>query len=155
MDLPLNGRNWASLAQLAAGVTTASTQFSGAPGSAYFAVDGINPWQTDFRLDGIDDNVEIYGGPGPTNTNVNITPPPDAIEEFRLQNGDFNAEFGHSTAGIVNAVIRSGTNRVRGDIWSSCGTMCLTRTIISQTRMVSPGRSTARTSSVVRSAVLL
>ena len=69
VDLPLNGRNWASLSQLAAGVTTASTQFSGAPGSAYFAVDGINPWQMDFRLDGIDDNVELYGGPGPTNSN--------------------------------------------------------------------------------------
>ena len=117
IDLPLNGRDWASLAQLAAGVTTASTQFSGAPGSAYFAVDGINPWQMDFRLDGIDDNVELYGGPGPTNSNVNITPPPDAIEEFRLQNGDFNAEFGHSTAGIINAVIRSGTNRIKGDLW--------------------------------------
>ena len=117
VDLPLNGRDWASLAQLAAGVTTASTQFSGAPGSAYFAVDGINPWQMDFRLDGIDDNVELYGGPGPTNSNVNITPPPDAIEEFRLQNGDFNAEFGHSTAGIINAVIRSGTNRIKGDLW--------------------------------------
>ena len=117
VDLPLNGRNWASLSQLAAGVTTASTQFSGAPGSAYFAVDGINPWQMDFRLDGIDDNVELYGGPGPTNSNVNITPPPDAIEEFRLQNGDFNAEFGHSTAGIINAVIRSGTNRIKGDLW--------------------------------------
>ena len=117
VDLPLNGRDWASLAQLAAGVTTASTQFSGAPGSAYFAVDGVNPWQMDFRLDGIDDNVEIYGGPGPTNSNVNITPPPDAIEEFRLQNGDFNAEFGHSTAGIINAVIRSGTNRIKGDLW--------------------------------------
>ncbi len=117
VDLPLNGRDWASLAQLAAGVTTASTQFSGAPGSAYFAVDGVNPWQMDFRLDGIDDNVELYGGPGPTNSNVNITPPPDAIEEFRLQNGDFNAEFGHSTAGIINAVIRSGTNRIKGDLW--------------------------------------
>jgi hypothetical protein len=117
VDLPLNGRDWASLAQLAAGVTTASTQFSGAPGSAYFAVDGINPWQMDFRLDGIDDNVELYGGPGATNSNVNITPPPDAIEEFRLQNGDFNAEFGHSTAGIINAVIRSGTNRIKGDLW--------------------------------------
>ncbi|MDT7812233.1 MAG: hypothetical protein QOJ42_2149 [Acidobacteriaceae bacterium] len=117
VDLPLNGRNWASLSQLAAGVTTASTQFSGAPGSAYFAVDGVNPWQMDFRLDGIDDNVEIYGGPGPTNSNVNITPPPDAIEEFRLQNGDFNAEFGHSTAGIINAVVRSGTNRIKGDLW--------------------------------------
>ena len=117
VDLPLNGRNWASLAQLSAGVTTASTNFSGAPGSAYFAVDGMNPWETDFRLDGIDDNVELYGGAGPTNSNVNVTPPPDAIQEFRLQNGDFNAEFGHSTAGIINAVIRSGTNAFHGSLW--------------------------------------
>jgi hypothetical protein len=117
LDLPLNGRDWASLAQLSAGVTTASVVFSGAPGSAYFAVDGLNPWETDFRLDGIDDNVELYGGPGPTNSNVNVTPPPDAIQEFRLQNGDFNAEFGHSTAGIVNAVLRSGTNNFHGDLW--------------------------------------
>jgi hypothetical protein len=117
VDLPLNGRDWASLAQLAAGVTTASTQFSGAPGSAYFTVNGMNPWMQDFRLDGIDDNVELYGGPGPTNSNVNITPPPDAIQEFRMQTGDFNAEFGHSSAGVINAVIRSGTNGLHGDLW--------------------------------------
>lgn len=117
VDLPLVNRNWASLAQLSAGVTTASTQFSGAPGSAYFTVNGMNPWEVDFRLDGIDDNVELYGGPGPTNTNVNVTPPPDAIQEFRLQNGDFNAEFGHSVAGIINAVVRSGTNKISGDLW--------------------------------------
>lgn len=61
----LVNRNWASLAQLSAGVTTASTQFSGAPGSAYFTVHGMDPWEVDFRLDGIDDNVESYGGPGP------------------------------------------------------------------------------------------
>ncbi len=117
VDLPLNGRNWASLAQLSAGVTTASTQFSGAPGSAYFTVNGMNPWMQDFRLDGIDDNVELYGGPGPTNSNVNITPPPDAIQEFRMQTGDFNAEFGHSSAGVINAVVRSGTNGLHGDLW--------------------------------------
>jgi hypothetical protein len=117
VDLPLNGRDWASLAQLAAGTTTASTQFSGAPGSAYFTVDGMNPWMQDFRLDGIDDNVELYGGPGPTFSNVNITPPPDAIQEFRMQNGDFNAEFGHSSAGVINAVVRSGTNHLHGDLW--------------------------------------
>ncbi len=122
VDLPLVNRNWASLAQLAAGVTTANNQFSGSAknsstGSAYFTIDGMNPWEIDFRLNGIDDNVEFYGGPGPTNTNVNVTPPPDAIQEFRLQNGDFNAEFGHSPAGIINAVVRSGTNRVHGDLW--------------------------------------
>ena len=122
VDLPLVNRNWASLAQLSSGVTTANNQFSGgatnsSTGSAYFTIDGMNPWEIDFRLDGIDDNVELYGGPGPTNSNVNVTPPPDAIEEFRLQNGDYNAEFGHSVAGIINAVVRSGTNRLHGDLW--------------------------------------
>ncbi|MES2222269.1 MAG: carboxypeptidase-like regulatory domain-containing protein, partial [Acidobacteriota bacterium] len=117
IDLPLNGRNWATLAQIAAGVTTASTQFSGAPGSAYYVVNGLNPWMQDFRLDGIDDNVELYGGAGPTNSNVNVTPPPDAISEFRLQTGDFPAEFGHSSAGIINAVVKSGTNSIHGDLW--------------------------------------
>lgn len=122
VDLPLSNRNWASLAQLAAGVSTANNQFSGgannsASGSAYFVINGMNPWMQDFRLDGIDDNVELYGGPGPTNTNVNVTPPPDAIQEFRLQNGDFSAEFGHSSAGVVNAIVRSGTNSLHGDLW--------------------------------------
>ncbi len=117
IDLPLNGRDWAALAQVAAGVTTASTQFSGAPGSAYYVINGLNPWMQDFRLDGIDDNVELYGGAGPTNSNVNVTPPPDAISEFRLQTGDFPAEFGHSSAGIINAVVKSGTNSLHGDLW--------------------------------------
>lgn len=108
-DLPLNGRNWTSLSQLAAGVATVAV---GAPGSTNFVVDG-NPFlQNDFRLDGIDDNQEFYASTGGM-----VIPPPDAIEEFKLQNGDFSAEFGHSTGGIVNAVVRSGTNHLHGDLW--------------------------------------
>jgi hypothetical protein len=104
-DLPLNGRNWVSLAQLSAGVGTApvsqpSTN-AGQTGSAYFAVNGVNFWQNDIRLNGINDNIEVYGG-SKIGTNAAITPPPDAIQEFKLQSGDFNAEFGHSTGGIVN-----------------------------------------------------
>jgi hypothetical protein len=38
VNLPLNGRNWASLAQLSPRVLTASTAFSGAAGSAYFSI---------------------------------------------------------------------------------------------------------------------
>jgi Carboxypeptidase regulatory-like domain len=117
LNLPLNVRHFDTLAQTVAGATTASTQFSGAPGSDYFVIDGMNPWMQDFRLDGIDDNVELYGGAGPTNSNLSITPPPDAIQEFRLQNGDFPAEFGHSSGGIINAVIKSGTNEFHGDLW--------------------------------------
>ena len=119
-DLPLNGRDWVSLAQLSAGVSTAPvTQPStnaGQTGSAYFSVNGVNLWQNDIRLNGINDNIEVYGG-SKIGTNATITPPPDAIEEFKLQSGDFNAEFGHSTGGIVNAVTKSGTNKLNGDLW--------------------------------------
>jgi Carboxypeptidase regulatory-like domain/TonB dependent receptor len=119
-DLPLVNRNWVSLSQLSAGVATAPvgqpSADSGTTGSAYFSVNGVNFWQNDIRLDGIDDNIEIYGG-NVIETNATITPPPDAIEEFKVQSGDFNAEFGHSTGGVINAVIKSGTNSFHGDLW--------------------------------------
>jgi hypothetical protein len=119
-DLPLNGRNWTSLGQLAAGTSTAPvgnpSSTSGSTDSAYYSVDGANLWQNDFRLNGINDNIEIYGGSS-VGSNAAIIPPPDAIQEFKLQNGNFNAEFGHSTGGVINAAIKSGTNRVHGDLW--------------------------------------
>ncbi len=112
-DLPLAGRNWVSLAQLSAGVTTTA---GGTTGSALFVTNGINFWQNDIRLDGIDNNEEAYGGTQ-FGTNAAFTPPPDAIEEFKLQTGNFSAEFGHSTGSVLNAVIRSGTNQIHGDLW--------------------------------------
>ncbi len=112
-DLPLQQRNWVSLAQLSAGVTTTA---GGTTGSALFVTNGVNFWQNDIRLDGIDDNEEVYGGTQ-FGTNAAFTPPPDAIQEFKLQTGDFSAEFGHSTGSVLNAVIKSGTNAIHGDLW--------------------------------------
>ena len=119
-NLPLQTRDWASLAQLAAGVATAPvgnpSSDSGATSSAFFAVNGVNLWQNDFRLNGINDNIEFYGGSS-VNSNAAITPPPDAIQEFKLQSGNFNAEFGHSTGGVINAALKSGTNQIHGNLW--------------------------------------
>ena len=121
-DMPLNGRNWASLGMLAAGTTTATTAAAtgnnptGSASSTMFAVNGTSYWQNDFRLNGMDNNVEFYGG-SQAGSNASITPPPDAIQEFKLQSGDFSAEFGHSTGAVINAVVKSGGNRVRGDVW--------------------------------------
>ncbi len=124
-DLPLATRDWGSLAQLAAGVFTSPpgntggsgvTPDAGSTDSAYFSVNGVNNWQNDFRLNGINDNIEVYGG-NYTLTNAAIVPPPDAVQEFTLQSGDFNAEFGHSTGGVINAAIKSGTNGIHGDLW--------------------------------------
>ncbi|MGA2888660.1 MAG: TonB-dependent receptor [Terracidiphilus sp.] len=119
-DLPLATRDWGSLSQMSAGVEAAApggvTADAGSSESAYFSVNGSNVWQNDFRLNGINDNIEFYGG-NYTLTNAAIVPPPDAVQEFTLQSGDFNAEFGHSTGGVVNAAIKSGTNRLHGDLW--------------------------------------
>jgi hypothetical protein len=123
-DLPLATRDWTSLAQMSAGVSTTPTGSggggitpdAGSSESGYFRVNGVDEWQNDFRLNGINDNIEIYGG-NYTLTNAAIVPPPDALQEFTLQAGDFNAEFGHSTGGVVNASIKSGTNGVHGDLW--------------------------------------
>jgi hypothetical protein len=124
-DMPLVTRDWGSLAQMSAGVNTDATGTgaggngtadAGSSSSAYFRVNGVDEWQNDFRLNGINDNIEFYGG-NYTGTNAAIVPPPDAIQEFTLQSGDFNAEFGHSTGGVINASLKSGTNGVHGDLW--------------------------------------
>jgi hypothetical protein len=116
-DMPLQSRDWTTLGLLAAGATT-----SGGSSNSEFNVLGQNWTQNDFRLDGIDDNEEVYGGgniegAGGNNGYTAIVPPPDAIQEFKLQTGDFSAEFGHSTGAIVNAAIKSGTNQIHGDLW--------------------------------------
>jgi Carboxypeptidase regulatory-like domain len=116
-NLPLQSRDWTTLGLLASGTST-----TGGSNNSEFNVSGLDWTQNDFRLDGIDDNVEVYGAGSITGASGNngytaIVPPPDAIQEFKLQSGNFSAEFGHSTGGIVNAAIKSGTNSLHGDLW--------------------------------------
>ena len=115
-DMPLNGRLWTSLGMLTAGVNTAvpgysSDGSSGNPSSAYYSVNGQALGTNDFRLDGVGDMNEFYGA------GAQIQPPPDAIEEFKIQTGDYSAEFGHSTSAVINALVKSGTNKLHGDLW--------------------------------------
>jgi len=42
------------------------------------------------------------------------TPPQESVQEFRVINTDYSAEFGRATAGIVNIITRSGTNEWHG-----------------------------------------
>jgi outer membrane receptor protein involved in Fe transport len=116
-DLPLNGRDWTSLGQLGAGVTTVQ---GGNSSSSLYSVNGVAWDNNDFRLNGVDDNAApligyqqrgVYGG------NAAIIPPPDAIEEFKIQSGDFDAEIGRATGAVINAVIKSGGSKVHGDLW--------------------------------------
>jgi hypothetical protein len=115
-DLPLVSRDWTTLAHLAAGTTTTGGK---AAAGLQFSANGVNTTQNDYRLDGIDDNMEFYGGFGTISIQgvVSVVPPPDAIQEFNLQTGDLSAAFGHSTGSVVNAVVKSGTDKFHGDLW--------------------------------------
>ena len=55
--------------------------------------------------------------------------------------GDFNAEFGHSTGGVVNAAIQSGTNRLHGDLWEYRAQQRLQRQLLLQNVNGVPSRS--------------
>ena len=114
-NLPLNGRNFTFLAQLAAGVNTPQADTRGNAASGAFSANGNRPAQNNYLLDGIDNNsdtVDFLNG-----TNFVVLPPVDAIEEFKVQTSDFSAEFGRSGAAVLNATIKSGTNSFHGAAW--------------------------------------
>ncbi len=114
-DLPLNGRNFTFLAQLAAGVNTPEADTRGNAASGAFSANGLRPAQNNYLLDGIDNNsdtVDFLNG-----TNFVVLPPVDAISEFKVQTAEFSAELGRSAGAVLNATIKSGTNQFHGAAW--------------------------------------
>jgi hypothetical protein len=112
--LPLNGRNYAQLALLGAGIAAAE------PGSRVettygFSSNGARSLQNNFLLDGIDNNANL--GDVLNGAAYVVQPAVDAIAEFKVETNSYSAEFGRGNGAIMNAVIKSGTNQIHGDLW--------------------------------------
>ena len=116
VDLPLNGRNAASLALITAGTVLAPA--SGAdqgstktfPVAVTLSANGSRQNQTGYRLDGANNN-DIY-------TNVNQPFPfPDALQEFSVQTSNYSARYGGNAGGVVNIITKSGVNELHGDLF--------------------------------------
>ncbi len=74
------------------------------------SVGGNRPRNNNFVVDGVDNN-----DPSTTGT---LTPViAEAVEEFTLLTNQFNAEYGHSTAGQFITTTRSGSNELHGRAW--------------------------------------
>jgi hypothetical protein len=111
-DLPLNGRDYTMLVMLTPGVTIPQP---GARASNQFVANGARVAQNDYLLDGIDNNsnsVDYLDGKADV-----IKPPVDAISEFKMMTSDFPAEFGRAGGAIVNATLKSGSNKLHGSVW--------------------------------------
>jgi hypothetical protein len=115
-NLPLNGRNAATLTAEVAGVTVAPSAQADQGNTKTFPVaftisaNGTFVGQTNYLLDG-GNNVDEY-------TNVNAPfPMPDAVQEFSVQTSNYSAEYGQNAGGVVNIITKSGTEHFHGDLF--------------------------------------
>ncbi|HSS98005.1 MAG TPA: hypothetical protein VLK33_13285, partial [Terriglobales bacterium] len=120
-EIPLNGRNFLQLQLLSPGVTMGTsygTIFSAVKidaqttsvGGGNFSVNGNSDIYNDYLLDGVSFKDWIHG------TNA-MNPSVDAIQEFRTQTSNYSADFGSNAGGLVNMVIKSGTNQYHGSVY--------------------------------------
>lgn len=121
-QLPLNGRDWTTLATLQAGVDTVPVQQPN-QGTApkgnrgygnQMTISGTRPQQNNYRLDGISINDYSNGAPGSVaGLNLGV----DAVAEFSVLTSNYSAEYGRTSGGVINAITRSGTNQFHGGVF--------------------------------------
>src|SRR5262249_14204432 len=115
-DAPLISRNFLELTLLIPGVTTTDpasfTTGTRADNAGRTFVNGNREQANNYMLDGADanqvsDNLAAY------------QPSPDAIQEMRVITQNASAEFGNFQGGVINLVIKSGTNQYHGNVFES------------------------------------
>src|SRR6267143_621998 len=115
-DLPLNGRSFQELALLQPGVNAAVAAGSDAVGGRgkKITINGARPEQNSFLLDGTDINNVYNKTPGSV---AGVLLGVETVQEFQVLTNSYSAEFGRSSGGIINAITRSGTNKLHGNLF--------------------------------------
>ncbi|MBI4482457.1 MAG: TonB-dependent receptor [Acidobacteria bacterium] len=112
-DLPLNGRDIGQLAMLQIGVTNAAIRsnanLSGGLG-VKLAINGARFTYNMFLIDGAEAN-DTFQSPGSVRGGMAGV---EALREFEVKTSNYSAEFGRAAGGVINAVLRSGTNEFHG-----------------------------------------
>ncbi|MBL8228470.1 MAG: TonB-dependent receptor [Bryobacterales bacterium] len=111
-ELPLRGGSLAWLYSLAPGVVQPGLP-NGGPWNIDQASDasaaGAGRRSFDFNVDGVSNNS--YGG------RTAFVPPPEMVQEVKIDTTNYDASIGHSLGGSVNVSLKSGTNQLHG-IWT-------------------------------------
>jgi hypothetical protein len=114
-NLPLNGRMLIDLVLTVPGAHLSHGAQAGDMNPLYWrpgqrsavSIGGNRPNANYFLLDGTTDT-------DPTFNTLNLSPSPDAVQEFKVQTGSYSAEMGGAGGGQVNIVTRAGTNEFHG-----------------------------------------
>jgi hypothetical protein len=113
-NLPVNGREFIDFALLSPAVTIGDTT----SGNTDVIVEPVT--KLSFAGQNIHFNFIAVDGADNISTASGIqrgTPPQESVQEFRVVNSDYSAEFGRAVAGIVNIITRSGTNDWHGILY--------------------------------------
>jgi hypothetical protein len=112
-NMPINGRAPLVLAQLAYGVTPNSDPKFSRPfdnsGPSGFSMGGAPNQSNELLIDGSPDTTR--------NLRVAYNPPPDAVQEVKVETFQTDAAYGHTGGGTVNVVMRGGTNTFHGSAY--------------------------------------
>lgn len=103
VDIPLNGRDWITLQRTLPGVVESAGDFTN-----NFSTSGSRAQDNEFLLNGVDNNDLELNIP-------NAIPSPDSIDEVNMITNTINPEYGRNGGAIMNAVTKSGSNRIHGD----------------------------------------
>jgi Carboxypeptidase regulatory-like domain len=117
-NLPLNGRMLIDLALTVPGAHVSHGAQTGNMNPLYWrpgqrsavSIAGSRPNGNYFLLDGTTNT-------DPTFNTQNLSPSPDAVEEFKVQTGSYSAEMGGAGGGQINIVTRSGNNQFHGTVY--------------------------------------
>ncbi len=111
-DLPLLDRDFFNLTRLAPGVVETNVPNSSSP--VNFNSNGSRNSTADVLIDGASaTNFEQNSG----QTSAPYTPSVDSVEEFKVEQSNFTAEFGFAGTSIINVVTRSGSNQFHGSVF--------------------------------------
>ena len=116
-ELPLSSRNYTQILALSAGTNTGANNATAfGKGTQDMSVNGNDPGQNSFQMDGV--NVNNFASAGSANDSSLYTgigvPSPDAIQEFKVQTSTYDASYGRNPGANVNVVTKSGTNQFHG-----------------------------------------
>jgi hypothetical protein len=74
------------------------------------SVGGQRPMNNNFTIEGVDNNNKVLTGPL-------VYVPTEATAEFTLLQNQVGAEFGHSSGGQFNTIVKGGTNQMHGSLY--------------------------------------
>src|ERR1035441_5429822 len=143
-DLPSQARNPFLLGIVATGVQfdiganalsrSARPFDAGNNVSESMSINGGITGASDLLLDGVPNT----GTEGSNAANMGFVPPPEAVQEYKIQNSNYDAQYGRTSGGTMTVSVKSGTNKLHGSLYWLNKNTVLTANAFDSNRLGSP-----------------